>query len=666
VNVEITGLGLTALGLAAIGCFSLPTLIGLWLSKSRWHWVLQALVIFAIASPLMLIRAFDLMLIVLVNAFLVLICSRLWRRWQRGISETSDDSAENPWFQLRIQDGLAAFVLLAIIAAMLAQAYKVGALAGHTSSYLPEVLQCLSIGAAAAIWGTSLLALRVLKFRFWLPWLILLAASAVAAGWGLFIARKISQGWTFISSNDLFAFLSAPTVTKTVSVLGWSITLAISGLTVTLIVWLTHDRATQDVTTKPDCDPLIGINRMSTIKKMLGNALLVLLISSIGFFYYQLMPPPAYSPIRKMFPGETNSYLDLVAAGNDLAVSNSPGLHGGWPPVSPGPTLAREIQANSNFFDDVKLLLQAPNYLSYDWDANQFDLGQISDDSVSFRGICRALSARSLQALSEGRHDDVVEDGLLNLKLAEGVALDGNYILSMVGTACEGIGITTTASGVQGASDEQLKKAAIQIDKMTDLFGPVDVEFERLMAADLYFMSKAKSIYWLELLVFPFMNNSSVQNSIQMSLIRRNVLRDLLRTEIAIKLYESEFGRPPESLKSLVPDFLPHVPIDGYSQLKKQPFHYRVSDSRETYQLYSVGGDGDDDDGETSSRYMDEGDLDLREYCGNRLAEKAKEVADYEAEQAEIAREQKEWEELDGSDDELWEENLLEQPIDDQ
>ena len=88
-------------------------------------------------------------------------------------------------------------------------------------------------------------------------------------------------------------------------------------------------------------------------------------------------------------------------------------------------------------------------------------------------------------------------------------------------------------------------------------------------------------------------------------------------------------------------------------------------DSREAYQLYSVGGDGDDDDGETSSRYIQEGDLDLQEYCRKRLAEKAKEVAEYEAEQAEVAREQKEWEELDGLDDELGDEDLLEQSIDD-
>ena len=120
---------------------------------------------------------------------------------------------------------------------------------------------------------------------------------------------------------------------------------------------------------------------------------------------------------------------------------------------------------------------------------------------------------------------------------------------------------------------------------MTELFGPVDVELERIIAADLYFMSKDRSIHWL--------------------------------------------------------------------------------DSREAYQLYSVGGDGDDDDGETSSRYIQEGDLDLQEYCRKRLAEKAKEVAEYEAEQAEVAREQKEWEELDGLDDELGDEDLLEQSIDD-
>ena len=148
---EFTTLEITALAIAFIGCFSLPTLLGLWLSKFRLLWMLQGLLIFVIVSPLMLIHALDLMLIVLVNAFLVLIGWKSWHWWQQRKVERHDNSAQKPWFQMRLQDSLAAFVLLAVVAAVLAQTRDIHIWIDDSNAIAWGALQCLGIGAAAAI-----------------------------------------------------------------------------------------------------------------------------------------------------------------------------------------------------------------------------------------------------------------------------------------------------------------------------------------------------------------------------------------------------------------------------------------------------------------------------------------------------------------------------------
>jgi hypothetical protein len=74
---------------------------------------------------------------------------------------------------------------------------------------------------------------------------------------------------------------------------------------------------------------------------------------------------------------------------------------------------------------------------------------------------------------------------------------------------------------------------------------------------------------------------------------RVQVIQELPRTDLALRLYQREQGPlPPDSLAALVPKYLPSVPIDPYTN---RPLVYRVD--RGGYTLYSVGQDGRDDAG---------------------------------------------------------------------
>lgn len=66
---------------------------------------------------------------------------------------------------------------------------------------------------------------------------------------------------------------------------------------------------------------------------------------------------------------------------------------------------------------------------------------------------------------------------------------------------------------------------------------------------------------------------------------------------IALKRFQLKYGRWPEKLAALVPEFLPEVPIDW---MDGKPLRYRLNPDG-AYLLYSVGEDGVDDGGNAES-----------------------------------------------------------------
>lgn len=68
---------------------------------------------------------------------------------------------------------------------------------------------------------------------------------------------------------------------------------------------------------------------------------------------------------------------------------------------------------------------------------------------------------------------------------------------------------------------------------------------------------------------------------------------EALRAAVALEQYKKIHGEYPESLDALTPEFLDTVPMDAYSM---EPLRY--SRKQDSYQLYSVDRDGDNDGGD--------------------------------------------------------------------
>jgi hypothetical protein len=73
---------------------------------------------------------------------------------------------------------------------------------------------------------------------------------------------------------------------------------------------------------------------------------------------------------------------------------------------------------------------------------------------------------------------------------------------------------------------------------------------------------------------------------------RAMATRDVVDCLLAIKRHELQHGTPPASLRELVPNFLPDVPLDPFD---KNPLRYRQSDGK--CAVYSIGVNGVDDGG---------------------------------------------------------------------
>lgn len=81
---------------------------------------------------------------------------------------------------------------------------------------------------------------------------------------------------------------------------------------------------------------------------------------------------------------------------------------------------------------------------------------------------------------------------------------------------------------------------------------------------------------------------------------RADAWNQVMLTAIALKRFQLKHGRWPDELATLVPEFLPEVPVDW---MDGQPLRYRLRDD-DTYLLYSVGSDGIDQGG--SPEFIDE------------------------------------------------------------
>ncbi|MCM2374512.1 hypothetical protein [Aporhodopirellula aestuarii] len=229
---------------------------------------------------------------------------------------------------------------------------------------------------------------------------------------------------------------------------------------------------------------------------------------------------------------------------------------------------------------------------------HQFN-ANFSAQFTAFRAVARSMQQRSQDAAMQQRYGDALEHALQSVRMGAGLARGGTLSHSLMGIAIE---ISSGYRILATIRDD------IPIERIPGLIAELDtIEQNRetlasyKAAADLDCERDFGWRYRLSLVAFSLSSakpehcHTVVTPTLQAteeSIIRRDIMNRLLKTQLAIRWFESQRGHRPDSLEELVPEFLSSVPMDPF--IDRPLVYHNVG---EGFELYGVGWDRVDDGG---------------------------------------------------------------------
>jgi hypothetical protein len=239
-----------------------------------------------------------------------------------------------------------------------------------------------------------------------------------------------------------------------------------------------------------------------------------------------------------------------------------------------------------------------PGFIVIDlnWDArSQYTLEMLADLQL-LRSLARTWHAEARTAAAAGEFDRGADYSIANMQIGAMMARGGLQTHALVGIALEAIGrhqLHATHLDISVAKAREILAELLRLEQQRE---PIQVTAAREVAW------RYQTYGWLPRFQFALSKLAGTEyQPVAMvflgSIPRREAMTRMLICELAIRLFEHDHQRLPQSLEELVPTYLPSVPVDSYSG---RPLTYRVQDGKPV--LYSVGGDGVDDGG-TFGRY---------------------------------------------------------------
>jgi hypothetical protein len=302
----------------------------------------------------------------------------------------------------------------------------------------------------------------------------------------------------------------------------------------------------------------------------------ILLLFPGAYLYHRVINPLPRPTVAMPVP---NGYEDLVRAGEMLNNVRVPDSETARPEA-----IQAFVRNNIQVFDTVRrgLNRECRVRLTY----NHTDLARC----VGFRQLMRALIAEGKLAEADGRPGDAVTSYLDGIRLAEAISHGGLLVNRLVGRAIERTGV------------EELLKIPDPLDHLEtqraiDSLQALDTRRESIDAVFALDRIWTDHVYGKLDRVWEVINRSSPQGAASFEMIRSTLTSNRTRTrlaicKLAIRRYQLDHDRLPDSLADLVPEYLGSVPEDPFGG---QPIVYRPDPAGPI--LYSVGPDGRDDGG---------------------------------------------------------------------
>lgn len=209
------------------------------------------------------------------------------------------------------------------------------------------------------------------------------------------------------------------------------------------------------------------------------------------------------------------------------------------------------------------------------------DFSQMSYILMGQKRLAQLLVAEGRLAELENRPADAAQSYLDAVRLGHENSRGGFVMNRLVGIACSAIGMSPLGRLSPQLDCEQLKTVAAELEAI-DQSG---VTWEEVWATEKVFMRN--EVRKRPISLVSFAQWKGARTSIRLGRAKHDESAArirLLATELALRCFVEETGKPPAALAELVPDYLRAVSVDPFSE---RPLIYRPQGTN--WLLYSVG-----------------------------------------------------------------------------
>ncbi len=567
--MELTTAALFVTSLVSVG------LVALWAAASSSHWFLRTSIVLFALSLLLLVPAYEPLLIFALQAATIVTGVKLWQRF----AATNRDHGV-------LHFSLKSLLLLTPIVAVVtaAGAHIAASIEPQNSqSWTTIVLDGLAGGAAVllAVWITAtsrkrlvlpiaaVLCLGLAASLAWFDWLFPTLTLFADAEWPP-DARNIASA---LGSSQVHPQLAWLVVLPAVLL----ITLIVINFSLAAFTPLVESRAGR----KP--------NRCSWGFAKSAVALLVVLVVAFPTYcLWRLLDPPTAPSVATPVP---NGFDLWVAASREF--DSSPILTTRTPPVSTA-QLAAEVSKFASSYDKVRLgLSQQIRVRRWPDDADRWAPFKWAGDPAErvVRAVARPLMMEAQLARELARHADAARISCDILRLGAATSRDGNLVDYLV---CIGLGSVACDSLYPSIAHLSPDDCRTMIDALS-AFDRDREPLEQALDRDRAWSQLALNWHGrLESILEDIAPRPDRIAAVQEALRRNQAVRRLVLIELAIRAYRVEHQALPDSLADLIPSLSEETLIDPFDPADQQ-LHYVRSGDR--YLLYSIGNDGQDNHG---------------------------------------------------------------------
>jgi hypothetical protein len=343
------------------------------------------------------------------------------------------------------------------------------------------------------------------------------------------------------------------------------------------------------------------------LRRLPAGVLTVLTVAGglfLAWLYGQML---WLTPVPPPFAGGTTHYAEIAA----IMRHSDPQTYWGSPiPPQAGntPSALRVTGDRQALIEQLSVLVLSDNYVPFqvrDGVWKEQDVKNFRRGYEHFCAFAQVIDDEAIRASQRSDYQRAAELALINIRLGTMLRRGGMETHSETGKYCESYGYQRLTLIRDHLSPETTRSVIAALGRAAAL--PEDQASVR--ARGRAFSERA--IGWTHSLraIFRGLGGLDQPWDPDAEIATFNIL---LQTDLAIRLFQHDQGKLPDGLESLVPDYLPAVPLDPLAKTP-QPLRYRVENGR--FILYSVNSFGEDNGGEFSKRqyalYFSNHDIDL-------------------------------------------------------